>query len=118
MTGQEVIRSFFIQLANHGYADSDSIGANMLDSAVRAASRYSGIQAVIEAMKSDQLKAEKEAVEEILGTDYADKTISEIPSNILSGDAKDYDPENKSNAYYNETNGKILRYSVEQKILV
>ena len=114
MTAQEIIKSFMNQLANHGYAYSDSIGANMLDSAVRASSRYTDIQEVIDAMKVDQTAAEKEAVEEVLGSEYAGKTISEIPFYILSADAKDYDPDNKSNAYYNEANDE--RSTVENFI--
>ena len=104
MTAQEVIKKFFNQLANHGYANSDSIGVNMLDSAVRASSRYSDIQEVIDAMKSDQTAAEMEAVEEVLGSDYAGKTLSEIDSTILSADAKTYDTDNKSNAYKDSSN--------------
>ena len=104
MTAQEVIKNFINQLANHGYADSSSVGKNMLDSAVRASSRYENIQEVIDAMKADQVTAEKEAVEEVLGSDYAGKTLSEISSDILNADAKDYDTENKSNAFYDEKN--------------
>ena len=46
MTAQEVIKSFMSSLANHGYANSDSVGADMLNSAVRASSRYASIQDV------------------------------------------------------------------------
>ncbi len=104
MTAQEVIKNFVKQLANHGYSDSSSVGKNMLDSAARASSRYGNIQEVIDAMKADQVSAEKEAVEEVLGSDYAGKIMSEISSGILDADAKDYDTENKSNAYYDEEN--------------
>ena len=104
MTAQEIIKSFMNRLATHGFSASSSVGVNMLNSAVRASSRYNGIQDVIAAMKADQVKAEKEAVQEILGDDYADKTVSEIDSDILNADAKDYDTENKSNAYFDDAN--------------
>ena len=97
MTAQEVIKSFFYQLANHGYASSSSVGVNMLDSAVRASSRYSSIQDVIDAMKADQESAEKEAVEEVLGES---KLISDVDSDILSAKAVEYqDVYKKSNLY-------------------
>ena len=114
MTAQEVIQSFIKQIANHGYASSSSVGVDMLNSATRAASRYANIQEVIDAMKADQTAAEIEAVEEVLGSDYAGKTISELPDSILDADAKDYDTENKSNAYYNENNDN--RSTVENLI--
>ena len=91
MNVQEVIKSFMAKLANHGYAYSDSVGENMLDSAVRASSRFSSIQAVIEAMKADQEAAEKLAVEEVLGSSYAGQTLSQVSSDILSADAKTHD---------------------------
>ena len=82
MTAQEVIKSFVKQLANHGYASSDSVGTYVLDSAVRASSRYSSIQEAIDAFKADQVAAEMEAVEEVLGSDYAGKTMYDLPDSI------------------------------------
>ena len=57
-------------------------------------------------MKADQVAAEKEAVKEILGSDYADKSLSEIDSSILSASAKDYDSTKISNAYLNASNDR------------
>ena len=103
MTAQEVIKNFIKQLANHGYANSSSVGVDMLDSATRAASRYDSIQDVISAMEADQIAAEKEAVEEVLGSDYAGKLISSISSNIRSQSALSYnDVYKKSNMYIGE----------------
>ena len=119
MTAQEVIKSFMKQLANHGYSYSDSVGANMLDSATRAASRYSNIQEVIDAMKADQVAAEKEAVEEVLGSSYAGKLISGVNSTILSALAIDYnDVYKKSNMYIGD-NYSYTKYgtTVEDVIL-
>ena len=113
-TPQAVIKSFMTALANHGYSSSDSVGTQMLDAAVKASSKYGGIQEVIDAMKTDQVKAEKEAVEEVLGSSYAGKTMSEVDSTILSADAKDYDTDNKGNAYYNDWND--ARSTVENLI--
>ena len=114
MTAQEVIKSFMAKLANHGYSVATVSGEGMLDAAVRASSRYASIQEVINAMKSDQLAAEREAVEEILGTDYAGKLMSEVDSNILSADAKNYDTTKFSAALLNEWNDS--RSTVENAI--
>ena len=78
MTAQEVIKSFMAKLANYGFANSDTIGTDMLDLAVKGSSRYSGIQDAIDAMTTDQIAAEKVAVAEVLGSDYADKLISDV----------------------------------------
>ena len=109
-----VIKDFMAAMTNHGYSYSSSVGTQMLDSAVQASSKYGGIQEVINAMKADQIKAEKEAVEEVLGNSYAGKTISEVSSSILNADAKDYDTDNKGNAYYNAYNDS--RSTVENLI--
>ncbi|MBQ6297404.1 MAG: hypothetical protein IJK81_06895 [Selenomonadaceae bacterium] len=104
MTAQDVIKAFVAKLASHGYSYSDSVGTSMLDSAVRASSRFSSIQDVINAMKADQIAAEKEAVQLVLGSDYAGKTLAEIDESILKASAKNYDGEQVSNAYLNEWN--------------
>ena len=77
MTPQEVIKKFMKKLATHGLAYSSSIGTKMLDAAVRAASSYGSVKAVINAMKADQVKAEKLAVKEIFGVE---KLLSELTS--------------------------------------
>lgn len=46
-------------LANHDYSYSSSVGTQMLDNAVKTSSKYESIQDVIDAMKADQIKAEK-----------------------------------------------------------
>ena len=113
-TPQKTIKNFITSLANHSYGYSSDVGLKMLDDAVKASSKYNSIQEVIDAMKADQLKAEKEAVEEVLGSSYAGKTIAEISSSILSEDAKNYDTENKGNAYFNDWNDQ--RTTVERLI--
>ena len=114
MTPQQAIQKFMAKLVDHGYSYSDSIGTAMLDAAVKSSSEYGSVQAVIDAMKADQVKAEKEAVEEVLGSAYAGKTMSEVSSSILSASAKTYDTANKGNAYYNSYNDQ--RTTVERLI--
>ena len=115
MTPQQVIKSFMAKLTSHGYSDwSTTIGTDMLNAAVKSSSNFDSIQAVINAMKADQVNAEKEAVEEVLGSDYAGKTMSEVSTSILSANAKDYDTEKKGNAYYSTYNDN--RTTVERLI--
>ena len=115
MTAQDVIKSFFYQLSNHGYASSSSVGVNMLDSAVRASSRYSSIQDVIDAMKADQESAEKEAVEKVLGES---KLIADVDSDILSAKAVEYqDVYKKSNLYIGD-NVNYSSYSLTVKDVI
>ena len=115
MTPQEVIKKFMAELTNHGFASStQNLGTAMLDAAVRDSSRFSSIQDVIDAMKADQANAEREAVEEVLGSEYAGKLMSEVDSSILSADAKNYDGAKSSNAYYNSANDN--RSTVENVI--
>ncbi len=114
MTPQQAIQNFMAKLVDHGYSYSDSIGTAMLDAAVKSSSEFDSVQAVIDAMKADQVKAEKEAVEEVLGSDYAGKTLSEIDSTILTASAKTYDTKNIGNAYYNSYNDQ--RTTVERLI--
>lgn len=100
MTAQEIIKSFMRQLAKHGFSETTVSGEKMMDAAIRASSRYNGIQEVIDAMKSDQIKAEKQAVKEILGTS---KLISEIDTKILTTKATEYNElYKKSNMYIGE----------------
>ena len=117
MTPQEVIKGFMAKLA----ADTNLSGTNKLDSAVTAVSKYSGISDAIAAMKADQIAAEKEAVEEVLGSSYAGKTISQVSSSILDADAKTYDTNNIGNAYYNQWNDSrttVERLIKERKALI
>ena len=101
-------------LATHDYGTEAEFTANILDDAIKSASNFDGIQSVIDAMKSDQVAAEREAVEEILGSDYAGLTMSQISTSILSADAKNYDGTKISNAYLNELNDR--RTTVENAI--
>ncbi|MBR3499457.1 MAG: hypothetical protein IKO05_10750, partial [Selenomonadaceae bacterium] len=86
MTPQEVIKKFMARLANHGFSTADDdLGNDMFDAAVRASSRFSSAQEVIDAMKADQESAERAAVEEILGSEYAGKLMSDLDADTLSG---------------------------------
>ena len=86
MTPQEVIKKFMARLVNHGFSTAaDDLGNDMFDAAVRASSRFSSAQEVIDAMKADQESAERAAVEEILGSEYAGKLMSDLDSDTLSG---------------------------------
>ncbi len=117
-TPQEVIKSFMARLVKHGYTSSTySLGTAMLDSAIRASSRYINAQQVIDAMLADQMLAEKMAIEEVLGEEYADKTLAELPEDILSANAKNYDPQNLSNAYdiSNDARTTVEALIVERK---
>ena len=106
MTPQEVIKKFMAELNANTYTyDTSSVGTAILDNAVRSIStEFTSVQDVIDQMKADQTAAEKLAVEEILGSNYADKTISQVDSSILSADAKDYDTANIGNGYLDQSN--------------
>ena len=104
MTPQEVIQSFMMKLSSNNYGTSSEFKKNALDEAVKASSKFTGAQDVIDNMKADQIKAEQEAVEEILGSEYAGKTLSEIDSDILSASAKNYGSTKISNAYVSAKN--------------
>ena len=100
MTPQDVIKNFMAKLSDNGNSYSSSNSTTILDTAVQASSNFTGVQDVIDAMKADQITAEKLAVEDILGSDYSGKTISEVDSSILNADATDYnDVYKKSNIY-------------------
>ena len=102
-TAQEVIKKFMAALANHGFAYSENVGTKMLDSAVRASTRYGGIQDVIDAMKSDQIAAEKQSIETVVKSvcgetyfntncvnhDGSVKTLSEIESTLSTAKKAD-----------------------------
>ncbi|MBQ7494099.1 MAG: hypothetical protein IJT47_06710, partial [Selenomonadaceae bacterium] len=110
MTGQEVIAAFMKNLTEHNYMNPTA--KQMLNSAVRAASRFESIDEVIAAMKDAQTAAEREAVEEVLGSNYAGNLISDLNSSILNASAKDYDT--VGNAYLNSYNDQ--RTTVERLI--
>ncbi len=90
MTPQEVIKTFIATLTGKSYTYSSTVGKTMLDDAVKASSRFLNIQNAIDNMKADQIEAEREAVEEVLGVNYAGKTISEISSSILKSNVANY----------------------------
>jgi len=99
MTQQDVIKAFTAKLANHSYAYSDDVGTKMLNAAVRASSRFAGIQEVIDAMKADQIKAEKLAVKEIFGEE---KLLSELTDEQKNQLAKNNDvAKSLTNGFYN-----------------
>ena len=114
MTAQEVIKTFMAKLVNHGYTYSSSVGINMLNDAARASSDFLSFQNVIDCMKADQTAAEREAVEQVLGSDYAGKTLSDLSSSIKSASAKTYDTNNIGNAFLNSFNDQ--RTTVERLI--
>lgn len=114
MTQQNVIKAFMASLANHGYASSNTVGKDMLNSAIRASSRYSSASDVATAMAADQVAAEKQAVEEVLGSQYAGKTLAEVPSDIRAASAEEYDTNNVGNGYFDQWNDS--RSTVENVI--
>lgn len=121
MTPQEVMKNFMARLAEHGYAKLANFNAHVLDNAIASTSRFSNLQDAIDSMKADQIAAEKEAVEEILGSDYADMTMDEIDSDILDADATDYESTEISNAYldeYNDRRTTVQRVIQERKAYI
>ena len=91
MTPQEVIGKFMAELnANNYNYGTSNVGTTILDDAVRSSSKFTSTQAVINQMLADQATAEKLAVEEVLGSDYAGKTMSQVSSSILSTQASSY----------------------------
>ena len=111
---QEVIRNFVSGLANHSYTSASDFTAKALDNAVASSSNFGSLKEVKAAMKADQLAAEREAVEQILGSAYAGKTMADLSSSLLQADATLYDLKKISHAYYNEWNDK--RTTVERVI--
>lgn len=78
MTPQEVIKALVNKLANHGYTASNSYALDgshpILDSAVRASSRFNSMADVIESLNADRINVERIVVEAAvttaLGEDY------------------------------------------------
>lgn len=90
-TPQQVIQTFMQALANHKYTEyTKTIGVDILNDAITASSNFASAQNVIDNMKADQISAEREAVEEILGSEYAGMTISQINSKILRESVSNY----------------------------
>lgn len=117
MTPQEVIKTFMSSLVNHDSSITTSTA--MLDDAVKASSRFLGVQNVIDNITADQMQAERDAVEEILGSDYAGKTMSEVGSSILNANAKNCSTTKISNAYiddYNDNRTTVRRVILERKL--
>ncbi len=117
MTPQNVIKSFVARLANHGYTAGNVNG--MLDSAVRASSRYTSIDEVISSIQADHLQAEQISIETVvnyyLGEDAfnsycvegdAVKPLSEISNEILDYECAD-----------NITIGDLIRETTAQFFL-
>ena len=95
--------AIFYDAAGSGNSYSATTGTAMLDAAIKASSNFTGVQEVIDAMKADQITAEKIAVEEILGSSYAGKLISQVSSSIRNSDATKYnDVYKKSNIYISD----------------
>lgn len=120
MTPQEVIKKFMSALTTHSYTNEKTVGKEMLNDAVKASSRFTDAQNVIDSMKADQLAAEREAVEEILGSDYAGMAASQVDSKILKASAKNYDGAKKSNAYlsYRDERTTVLNAINERKAII
>ena len=116
MNAQDVIKNFMAKLANHGYAYSSSVGKNMLNAAIRACSSYSDIDAVIEAMEADQIKAEKQAVKEIFGKSKLISALTDDQRNQLA--INNSKAKALSNAfYYGATSTAAKKITVEQVLL-
>ena len=99
MTPQEVIKAFMQKLMNHnlkptsyvyddeGHIDycmygEKKLGAAMLDAATKASSKFNGIQDAVNHFLEDHKSAERQAIKEILGSDYkeeyAGKQLSDL----------------------------------------
>ena len=117
MTPQNVIKSFVARLANHGYTAGNV--NSMLDSAVRASSRYTSIDEVISSIQADHLQAEQISIKTVvnyyLGEDVfnsycveddAVKPLSEISSELLDYECAD-----------NITVGELIRETTAQIFL-
>ena len=62
MTQQNVIKTFMASIAGHGYASSDTVGKDMLDSTIRTSSRRPSVNEAIAAVEADRFAAEKSTV--------------------------------------------------------
>lgn len=90
-TALQVVQDFMQALTKHKYTSSTkNLGTAMLDDAVKASTSFSGIQNALDNFKSDQIEAERIAVEEVLGSGYAGMLMSQVNGNILKADIKGY----------------------------
>ncbi len=108
MTPQEVIKNFMAKLTTHGYTSSSSVATKMLNDAVKSSSRFSGIKNVIDAMKADQIEAERQAVVEVLGSEYEGKTMSDLSSKVLTSSVKSMINDVKADIFLKDYCGIIL----------
>lgn len=131
MTPQNVIKKFVARLVDHGYTASDAeamsdlesgIFLPMLDSAIRASSRYTSVYEVLESMYVNHIKSEKSAIQlvvtECFGLetfyDYCVKdddikSLSEISNELLYRPLSEIDNEALAITYGEE-------YTVEDLI--
>ena len=78
-TALQVVQDFMQALTKHTYTSSTkNLGTAMLDDAVKASTSFSGIQNALDNFKSDQIEAERIAVEEVLGSGYAGMLMSQV----------------------------------------
>ena len=91
MTAQEVIKNFMATLDNHGYNNNNGdVATKMLDAAIKACSKFEGIDDAISQFLTDQKKAERDAIKEVLESvnkwsdSYDGKQLAEIESQINS----------------------------------
>lgn len=84
MTPKKIMQNFFSYLANHNYTTAADFQAHALDDAVRAVSKFQSAEEVTTALQAAQIAAEREAVEEILGSSFTGKTLSQLPVNVLT----------------------------------
>lgn len=90
-TALQVVQNFMQALTKHTYTSSTkNLGTAMLDDAVKASTSFSGIQNALDNFKSDQIEAERIAVEEVLGSGYAGMLMSQVNGKILKDDIKGY----------------------------
>lgn len=90
-TALQVVQNFMQALTKHKYTSSTkNLGTAMLDDAVKASTSFSGIQNALDNFKSDQIEAERIAVEEVLGSAYAGMLMSQVNGNILKDDIEGY----------------------------
>ena len=108
MTPQQVIKAFMAKLNTHGYDNSNGdVATKMLDAAIRASSRFDGIQDAIDKFTAAQKQTERDVIKDVLTTagkwnsSYEGKQLNELESTINSLiDVSTLD----SNAKYDEWN--------------
>lgn len=130
MTPQNVIKKFVARLVDHGYTASDSeamsdleggIFLPVLDSAIRASSRYTSVYEILESMYVNHIKSEKNAIQivvtECFGLETFNnycveddniKSLSEISNEILDRSLSEIDNEILAITYGEEYTVKDL----------